>query len=78
MQVDRNTFKKGHHMNEVEKLEQLRLRLIMMDENRSTESSKIIDTISNKTKDIIYYLKSILLVLQIITLLIGFYVFKSF
>lgn len=56
-------------MNDVEKLEQLRLRLIMINDSISTDLGNIREANRVNSRDILSYLKIISIYLQIITVL---------
>ena len=58
-------------MNDVEKLEQLRLRLIMINDSISTDLGNIREANRVNSRDILSYLKVISVYLQIITVLIA-------
>ena len=58
-------------MNDVEKLEQLRLRLIMINDSISTDLGNIREANRVNSRDILSYLKVISMYLQIITVLIA-------
>ena len=58
-------------MNDVEKLEQLRLRLIMINDSISTDLGNIREANRVNIRDILSYLKVISMYLQIITVLIA-------
>ncbi len=58
-------------MNDVEKLEQLRLRLIMINDSISTDLGNIREENRKNSRDILSYLKIISIYLQIITVLIA-------
>lgn len=58
-------------MNDVEKLEQLRLRLIMINDSISTDLGNVREDNRVNSRDILSYLKIISIYLQIITVLIA-------
>lgn len=65
-------------MDEISKLEQIRLRLVMEGESRNTDSKNTRELISKNGKEIIGLLKSILLLTRIICGFVVFYVINSY
>lgn len=65
-------------MDEISKLEQIRLRLVMEGESRNTDSKNTRELISKNGKEIIGILKSILLLTRIICAFVVFYVINSY